>query len=148
MGFPTIHFTEQSMREGMQIESAAIEPADKVRLLHALSETGIERIVVGSFVSPRYPPQMARVDEVAAAFEPHDGVTYLGMAMNQRGRERLSVYDRWLALESMGIPMLICHMCDTFVRRNANQSQQDEIDRWPGIVERNRRRITRAPTRR
>jgi hydroxymethylglutaryl-CoA lyase len=79
---------------------------------------------------------MGRIDEVVAGFEPHDGVTYLGMAMNQKGRERLSAYDRWLALESMGIPMLICHMCDTFVRRNANQSQQDEIDRWPAIVER------------
>ncbi|MDP6100425.1 MAG: citramalate synthase, partial [Dehalococcoidia bacterium] len=47
----------------MQIEDAAIPVEDKVRLLDALSDTGLEHIVVGAFVSPRWTPQMARVDE-------------------------------------------------------------------------------------
>ena len=132
MSYPHVVFTEQVMREGMQIESVDISPDDKVRILHALSETGLKRIVVGSFVSPRYTPQMARIDEVLSKFTPHPGVTYFGMAMNQKGRERMSAYD-WLSAESTP-PSLMCHMCDTFTRRNANQSQQNEIDRWPEIV--------------
>ena len=50
--YPNIIFTEEVMREGMQIESASIPSEDKVELLNALSQTGLQNIVVGSFVSP------------------------------------------------------------------------------------------------
>ena len=50
--WPTIEYRDETMREGMQIESADISDDDKVRLLNALGETGLPRIVVGSFVSP------------------------------------------------------------------------------------------------
>ena len=56
MGYPTVTYKEEGMREGMQIEDASIPVEDKVRLLDALSETGLKHIVVGSFVSPRYTP--------------------------------------------------------------------------------------------
>ena len=46
-GYPKIVFTEEVMREGMQIESASIPVEDKVELLNALSETGLKNIVVG-----------------------------------------------------------------------------------------------------
>ena len=45
--YPKIVFTEEVMREGMQIESASIPTEDKVELLNALSETGLKNIVVG-----------------------------------------------------------------------------------------------------
>ena len=61
--WPKIEYKEEAMREGMQIESKDIPVDDKVRLLDALSETGLRHIAVGSFVSPRYTPQMARIDE-------------------------------------------------------------------------------------
>ena len=63
-GYPKIVFTEEVMREGMQIESASIPVEDKVELLNALSETGLKNIVVGSFVSPKYTPQMKKIEEV------------------------------------------------------------------------------------
>ena len=59
-GFPQVSIVEQGMREGMQIESAAIPVAEKIRLLDALSATGLKNIVVGSFVSPRWVPQIGR----------------------------------------------------------------------------------------
>src|SRR2546423_11464573 len=68
--FPEIVYTEEGMREGMQIEDANIPIDAKVALLDALSETGLKRIVVGSFVSPRYTPQMARIDELMRKFHP------------------------------------------------------------------------------
>ena len=60
MGYPKVDYAEESMREGMQIEDANISVEDKVRLIDALSETGLKSINIGSFVSPRYTPQMAR----------------------------------------------------------------------------------------
>jgi hydroxymethylglutaryl-CoA lyase len=133
MGYPTIHFTEQVMREGMQIESVDISPADKLRLLNALSATGIKSIAVGSFVSPRYTPQMARIDEMLESFQPHPDVDYLALTLNEKGRERAASYP-WIT-RPRRTPSLICHMCDTFVRRNANRTRQQEIDAWPSIVE-------------
>ncbi len=133
MGWPKIIWNEEGMREGMQIESATIPVDKKIELLDALSETGLKRIVIGSFVSPKYTPQMARIDEIVTKFHPKPGVTYTALALNQKGIERARQYSPPLTLERP-IPTLMCHMCDVFVRRNANVSQQQEIDRWPLIV--------------
>ncbi len=114
------------MRDGLQIEDAGIPIERKVALLDALSKTGLKRIVVGSFVSPKYTPQMARVDELMAQFHPEPGVTYLALALNQKGVERARKWVPPLTIES-GRPLLYCHMCDVFIRRN-NQSLADARD--------------------
>ena len=61
--YPKLILTEEGMRDGLQIERQDIPVADKIRLLDALSETGLKEIAVGSFVSPRWVPQMASIDE-------------------------------------------------------------------------------------
>ena len=133
-GLPRVQLIEESMREGMQIESAAIPVDDKLRLLDALARTGIGTIVVGSFVSPRWTPQMACMDELAARIRPVDGVAYTALALNERGRERLRRFIPPLS-EPPTSGRTMAHLCDVFVRRNTNRSQADEIARWPGIVE-------------
>jgi hydroxymethylglutaryl-CoA lyase len=75
-GYPKIIHTEEGMRDGLQIESADIPVAAKIRLLNALSETGLREINVGSFVSPKYTPQMAKIDELVTSFTPKPGVRY------------------------------------------------------------------------
>ena len=97
--YPTIIYTEEGMREGMQIEDSLIPVDEKVALLDALSETGLKRIVVGSFVSPKYTPQMASIDQVVEKFTPKDGVTYTALALNQIGIERASKYSPPLTIE-------------------------------------------------
>ena len=57
--YPKVDINEEGMREGMQIEDANIPVEDKIRLLDALSETGIRRIAVGSFVSPTPGPTLS-----------------------------------------------------------------------------------------
>ncbi|HEY9470215.1 MAG TPA: citramalate synthase, partial [Propionibacteriaceae bacterium] len=131
--WPRIDYVEEGMREGMQIESAVISVSDKIRLLDALSDTGLTKIVVGSFVSPKWTPQMARIDEILAGMTPRPGVTYTAVALNERGRERARAYAHILTLERP-VPRLLCHLCDVFVRRNANTSQSQEISRWPALV--------------
>jgi hydroxymethylglutaryl-CoA lyase len=131
---PTVTITEEVMREGMQIESADIEVKDKIRLLNTLSRTGLKRIVVGSFASPKYTPQMAEMERILDGLEPQDGVTYLARIFNQKGRERAAKYTPPLTKE-IDVPRLHCHLSDIFVRRNYNRTQADEIAAWPGIVE-------------
>lgn len=132
-GHPEVHITEECMREGMQIESAAITVDDKLRMLEALSDTGLDHIVVGSFVSPRYTPQMADIDELLERFSPRPGVRYSALALNERGRERAAAWTPPLS-GSGEPPYTLVHLCDTFTRRNANRSQADEIADWPDTV--------------
>ena len=134
-GYPRVVLTEEGMREGMQIESADIPVEDKIRLLDALSETGLREIVVGSFVSPKWTPQMARIDEVVRGFHPKPGVTYLAVALNDQGKERARAYMPPLS-EPKHSWKLSCGTCDVFVQRNTNRSQAWQIARWPSIVER------------
>jgi len=135
--YPTVRINEEVMREGMQIESAAISVEDKVRLLDALSRAGLSSIVVGSFVSPKWTPQMEHVDELLERFTPAPGVTYKALALNERGRERAAAYTPPL-WPGDGLPRTLVHLCDVFVRRNTNRSQADEIATWPDTVERAR----------
>ena len=133
--YPTVIYTEEGMREGMQIEDANLSIDDKVALLDALSETGLKRIVVGSFVSPRYTPQMERIDEIVQKFTPKEGVTYTALALNQRGIERAREYSPPLTIErGSGRPTLSCHMCDVFARRNTNRTQMQEMEAWAPTI--------------
>lgn len=136
MGYPNVIYKEEAMREGMQIEDANIAVDDKLRLLEALSETGLKNIVVGSFVSPRFTPQMAKIDDLMAGFTPRQGVRYTALALNERGKERAAQYSPPLSIADEGKPLasLACHMCDVFARRNTNRSQDQEIDGWESIV--------------
>ena len=132
--WPKVNYKEEGMREGMQIGDARISVDDKVQLLDALSETGLSHIVVGSFVSPKWTPQMERIDEIVSRFHPKLGVTYTALALNARGVERARAYSPPLTIERDAYPRLFCHLCDVFARRNTNRSQMQEMERWPQIV--------------
>jgi len=79
---------EVSPRDGLQNESAQVATHAKVRLIEALVDSGIRRIEVGSFVAPKWVPQMADADEVCRMIERREGVTYSGLCPNARGLER------------------------------------------------------------
>lgn len=134
-GYPRVTIVEEGMREGMQIESAAIPVRDKIALLDELSATGLRNIVVGSFVSPKWTPQMAEIDAILAGFTPVAGVNYSGLALNERGRERMRAYMPPLS-DLHPYPRSLVHVCDVFVRRNTNRSQRAELDALPSVIAR------------
>ena len=132
--WPTVNYKEEGMREGMQIEDSHISVDHKIELLDALSESGLREIVVGSFVSPKWTPQMERIDEIVTKFKPNPAVKYTALALNSRGVERAKAYSPPLTIERDRFPRLSCHMCDVFTRRNTNRTQMQEMERWPQIV--------------
>lgn len=132
--YPSVQIIEEGMREGFQIESVEVPLEAKLRLLDALSATGLKRIVVGSFVSPKWTPQMAEIDKLVESMEPSEGVIYTALALNDKGRERMASHVPPLSWPSE-LPETSVHLCDVFVRRNTGRSQQDEIDTWAGAVE-------------
>jgi len=133
--WPLVVYKEEVMREGMQIESADIPVADKVRLLDELSETGLKNIVVGSFVRPEYTPQMAQIEEVLKRFTPKPGVTYTALLLNAKAAARAREFSPPLTLDNEP-PRLAAHLCDVFARRNINRSAAQVRDSWPATVAR------------
>ncbi len=130
---PRVVIVEEGMREGMQIESADIQAAAKVELLDALSATGLRHIVTGSFVSPRWVPQMAEIETVLAGFTPDPAVTYTALALNAKGVQRRAEFIPPLSPPD-GLGRSMIHLCDVFVQRNTARSTADEIAALPRVV--------------
>ena len=84
----TIEFVEVGPRDGLQNESRLVATADKVELIRRAVEAGARRIEVASFVNPKRVPQMADAEEVVAQLGRLEGVTRIGLVLNERGAER------------------------------------------------------------
>jgi len=132
--YPSVLLTEEGMRDGLQIERADIPVEGKIRLLDMLSETGLKEIAVGSFVSPRWVPQMACIDELVKRFHPKPGVSYTATALNDIGRERLRQYIPPLNDLKYQAQTAV-YMCDVFAQRNINRTIAQQMARWPKVVE-------------
>jgi len=77
-------------RDGLQNDSAILEPRVRAELVDRLAAAGLPRIEVVSFVNPARIPQMAGAEEVVAAMERRPGVVYAGLVLNDRGYDRLA----------------------------------------------------------
>ena len=82
-----VRLVEVGPRDGLQNEKQPISVADKVRLVDDLSAAGLAYVEVGSFVSPKWVPQMAGSAEVFAGIQQKPGVTYAALAPNPKGFE-------------------------------------------------------------
>jgi isopropylmalate/homocitrate/citramalate synthase len=76
-------------RDGLQNEDKILPPATRAELVNRLSATGVPRIETVSFVNPARMPQMAGAEEVVAAIERDPDVVYAGLALNEKGYDRL-----------------------------------------------------------
>jgi hydroxymethylglutaryl-CoA lyase/(R)-citramalyl-CoA lyase len=76
-------------RDGLQNEPDVLSPQVRAELVGRLVDTGLRAVEVASFVDPRRVPQMAGAEDVVAALNRAEGVVYAGLALNERGYERL-----------------------------------------------------------
>jgi hydroxymethylglutaryl-CoA lyase len=99
MDASAVEIHEVGPREGMQFEGIGdptrIAAQDKIRLVDALGATGLRKIQVTSFVSPRAVPQMADADEVTRGFTPLPGIDYDAVYLNDKGLERAVATGRY-----------------------------------------------------
>ena len=132
----SVIITDDTMREGLQIESASIPVEAKLRLLDALGETGAKVISIGSFAHPKWTPQMACIDEIAERFVPKPGVIYTAAVFNKHGYDRADRYFPKIDVRrSRGRHATHVELCDSFARRNYNRSQAQQIAALDATVE-------------
>jgi hydroxymethylglutaryl-CoA lyase/(R)-citramalyl-CoA lyase len=102
-------------RDGLQNEPDVLAPDVRAELVARLVAAGLGAVEVASFVDPRRVPQMAGAEEVAAALERAPDVVYAGLALNERGYERLVAAGLDELRFSFGVT-------ESFNRRNQNAS--------------------------
>lgn len=122
----SVEIFDDTMREGLQIESADISVDAKLRLLDALGETGAKVISIGSFAHPKWTPSMACIDEIAERFVPKAGVTYTAAVFNQKGFERADRFHPKIDVRGRRWGTHV-ELCDSFARRNYNRTQAQQL---------------------
>jgi hydroxymethylglutaryl-CoA lyase len=122
-----VSIREVGPRDGLQNEDPVPTEA-KVRLLDALSRTGVRRIEAVSFVHPKAIPQMADADEVWAAATRVPGVRYSALVPNSRGARR-ALDAGFREIE------VVVSASDTHNRRNVNRSTADSLTDIAALVE-------------
>jgi (R)-citramalyl-CoA lyase len=118
-------------RDGLQNEPDVLAPERRAELVVRIVAAGVRAVEVASFVDPRRVPQMAGAEEVVAALERKDGVVYAGLALNERGYDRLVACGLDEVRFSFGAT-------ETFNRRNQNASVRESLEAALRIVERGR----------
>nr|WP_204352624.1 hydroxymethylglutaryl-CoA lyase [Salinicola halophilus] len=84
----TVEINEVAPRDGFQIEAAFVPTQEKIRLIDALSRTGVARIEATSFTSPRAIPNLHDAEAVMNTIERLPGVGYVALVPNEKGAER------------------------------------------------------------
>lgn len=107
-----------------------IPTARKVEYLRALVAAGFRHIDAVSFVSPAAVPQMADSEAVLEQLRPAEGVEIIGIVVNEKGAERAIAAG---AVTTLGFPYSIS---ETFLRRNQNQSREENEALLKRIVKR------------
>lgn len=123
-----VRLVEVGPRDGLQNEAQPISVADKVRLVDDLTDAGLSYIEVGSFVSPKWVPQMAGSAEVFAAIRQRAGVTYAALAPNLRG------FEDALAAGVKEVAVFAA-ASEAFSQRNINCSINDSLKRFEPIMD-------------
>ena len=124
----SVRLVEVGPRDGLQNEKQPISVADKVRLVDDLTAAGLSYIEVGSFVSPKWVPQMAGSAEVFAGIQRQPGVTYAALTPNLKGLEA--------ALEAKVEEVAVfAAASEAFSQKNINCSIADSLQRFVPLME-------------
>ncbi|GIU27388.1 hydroxymethylglutaryl-CoA lyase [Shewanella colwelliana] len=119
---------EVGARDGLQNEKA-VTTADKLLLIDKLGAAGLTRIEAGSFVSPKWVPQMADSAEIFKRLNKRSGVVYSALTPNLKGLE--------LALDAGADEVAIFGAASqSFSQRNINCSIEESIERFIPVMER------------
>lgn len=118
---------EMGARDGLQNE-VAVPTAAKIALIESLADAGLKRIEAGSFVSPKWVPQMADSADVLKQIQRQSGVVYSALTPNFKGFE--------LALDAKASEVAIFGAASqSFSQRNINCSIEESIERFIPLME-------------
>jgi hydroxymethylglutaryl-CoA lyase len=132
MSLPSaVRIVEVGPRDGLQNEAIAVPVAARIALIEALVDAGLKTVEAGSFVSPKWVPQMADTAAVLAQLKRKQGVRYPVLVPNLQGLE---------AAEAAGAKdiSVFAAASESFSRKNINCSIAESLERFRPVTERAR----------
>jgi len=122
-----VTIVEVGPRDGLQNEKQTLSAATKIELINRLALCGVPVIEAGSFVSPKWVPQMADTELVMAGLTPLPGTRYPVLVPNLTGFER--------ALKSGASEIAVFTAAsESFSQRNTNCSIAESITRLEPVT--------------
>ena len=119
----TVEIHEEGPREGFQIEPGPISTVDKVKLIDALSKTGLKHIQACSFVNPRLVPGWADAEKVVESFDAHENVEYTGLYFNGNGLDRALAFKDKLTISGS----ISLTASEGFTKKNLNRTHAENM---------------------
>lgn len=124
-----LEIVEVGPRDGLQNESRVLPPRVRADLVHRLQDAGARRIEVTSFVNPDRVPQMADAEQLVSLLERRDGVSYIGLVLNERGFQR--AVDA--GMDEINFAFAAT---DTFNQRNGGKATKEALATWEAMASR------------
>lgn len=123
-----VRIVEVGPRDGLQNEKQLIDVDTKVALINCLADAGFTDIEAGSFVNPKWVPQMADSEAVFEKINRRDNVSYAALTPNIKGFER--------AIEAKATEVAIfASASESFSQKNINCSIAESLERFEPVMQ-------------
>ena len=123
----SVKIVEVGPRDGLQNEKQLISAQDKINLINQLAGAGFKTIESGSFVSPKWVPQMATSTDVFDGLTRHHDVTYAALTPNLKG------FEAALAANADEVAIFGA-ASEAFSQKNINCSIAESLERFEPIM--------------
>ena len=124
-----IYVNDVAVRDGFQIEKAFIPTETKVEVVNQLARTGLHKIEVTSFVSPKAVPALADANDVLARIDRVPGVVYVALVPNIRGVQNAAAAPR--KADELNA---VVSASETHNRANINRTHAESLAELPTMV--------------
>ena len=125
---PFIHIQDVIARDGFQSEKVFVPTDEKVQLINELSQCGLSKIEVSSFVSPKAVPNLRDAEEVVTSIERNPNITYVALVPNVQGANRAIKAK----IDEIN---LVMSASATHNRKNVNRTNEDSLQGFQEIME-------------
>ncbi|MBA6289020.1 hydroxymethylglutaryl-CoA lyase [Colwellia sp. MB3u-4] len=124
----SVKIVEVGPRDGLQNEKLQISAEDKIALIEKLADAGVSYIESGSFVSPKWVPQMATSSDVFKGIKRKSGVTYAALTPNMKG------FEAAMAVNANEVAIFGA-ASEAFSQKNINCSIDESLQRFESIMQ-------------
>ena len=116
-----IRVVEVGPRDGLQNERIRLTVEQKLSMIHGLVDAGMQHVEIGSFVHPKWIPQMVDTGEVLRRLQREDGVRYWALVPNMRG------LDNALAAGATHVAVFVSSS-ESHNKKNLNRTIDESLD--------------------
>ncbi|GMA60360.1 hydroxymethylglutaryl-CoA lyase [Alicyclobacillus fastidiosus] len=126
-----VEVIEVGPRDGLQNEPRPISVEEKKHLIDRLAQVGFKRIESTAFVHPKWVPQMADAEAIAAYCN-ELGLTHIALTPNERAIDRAI---------SIGVPQIAVFIgaSTQFNKRNINRTTDESLEECKVVFEKAKR---------